>query len=139
MDDLISRQALYEKTAEWEAQALHMVEVYLHDEDMTEWRKWSAILKERSAFKHDVADAPSAERRGKWVDGKRMSFDGTFYWFRQCSECLYEREDDNPEKDTNYCPNCGAKMDEAEPEDTYCIEENCPIYQRDLSCERCNR
>ena len=30
-------------------------------------------------------------------------------------------------------------LDEAEPEDTYCIEENCPIYQRDLSCERCNR
>lgn len=31
----------------------------------------------------------------------------------------------------------GAKMDEAEPDDTYCTEENCPIYQNDLSCERC--
>lgn len=50
-------------------------------------------------------------RRGRWEDGKRMRFDGTFHWFRQCSECLYEREDDTPEKDTNYCPNCGSRMD----------------------------
>ena len=50
-------------------------------------------------------------RHARWVDGKRMRFDGTFHWFRQCSECLYEREDDTPEKDTNYCPNCGSRMD----------------------------
>lgn len=50
-------------------------------------------------------------KHGRWEDGKRMSFDGTFHWFRQCSECLYEREDDTPEKDTNYCPNCGSRMD----------------------------
>ena len=57
-----------------------------------------------------LRELPSAERRGRWIDGKRMRFDGTFHWFRQCSECLYEREDDTPEKDTNYCPDCGAKM-----------------------------
>lgn len=57
--DLIDRNKLYEKTAEWEAQALHMVEVTMHDEDTTEWRKWSTILTERSAFKFDVADAPT--------------------------------------------------------------------------------
>ena len=51
-------------------------------------------------------------RHGRWVDCKRICFDGTFHWFRQCSKCLYERKDDNSEKDTNYCPNCGAKMDE---------------------------
>ncbi len=50
-------------------------------------------------------------RHGRWVDGKRIGFDGIFHWFRQCSECLYEREDDNPGKDTNYCPNCGSHMD----------------------------
>lgn len=64
-DDLISRKALYEKTAEWEAQALHLVEIHLHDEDLTEWRKWSAILNDRTAFKFDVADAPSASPR--WI------------------------------------------------------------------------
>lgn len=58
-NDLISRMALYEKTAKWEAQALHMVEIHMHDEDTTEWRKWSTILTERSAFKFDVADAPA--------------------------------------------------------------------------------
>jgi hypothetical protein len=56
--DLIDRNKLYEKTADWEAQALHMVEVTMHDEDTTEWRKWSTVLRERSAFKFDVADAP---------------------------------------------------------------------------------
>lgn len=56
--DLIDRDKLYEKTAEWEAQALHMVEVAAH-ENTTEWRKWSTVLTERSAFKFDVADAPT--------------------------------------------------------------------------------
>lgn len=68
------------------------------------------IFRMRQWFEHlPTADAQEV-RPGKWIDGKRMSFDGTFHWFRQCSECLYEREDDDPEKDTNYCPNCGAKM-----------------------------
>lgn len=57
--DLIDRNKLYEKTAEWEAQALHMVEVTMNDEDVTEWRKWSTVLTERSAFKFDIADAPT--------------------------------------------------------------------------------
>lgn len=57
-----------------------------------------------------LVNLPSARPKAKWIDGKRMGYDGTFHWFRQCSECLYEREDDTPEKDTNYCPNCGADM-----------------------------
>lgn len=59
--DYINREELYEKTAEWEAQALHMVEKTMNDEDETDWKIWSAILKERSAFKFDVADMPSAD------------------------------------------------------------------------------
>lgn len=68
MNDLISRQALYEKTAEWEARALAVIEKMnrkpfeeMDANEITEWRKWSCILGERSAFKHDVADAPSAQ------------------------------------------------------------------------------
>ncbi len=57
--DLIDRNALYEKTAEWEATALHMVEKTINDEDTAKWKRWSAILTERSAFKFDVADAPT--------------------------------------------------------------------------------
>lgn len=60
-----------------------------------------------------TADTEDVEkvRHGKWRDYRRMGIDGTFHWFRQCSECLYEREDDNEDKDTPYCSNCGAKMD----------------------------
>ena len=56
--DLIDKNELYEKTAEWEAQALDQVEKHLHDEDQGDYMRWSAILNERSAFKFDVADAP---------------------------------------------------------------------------------
>ena len=58
---LTDADALYEKTANWEAQALHMVKVTMYDEDKTEWRKWSTILTERSAFKYDIADAPTID------------------------------------------------------------------------------
>lgn len=56
---LIDADTLYEQTAEWEATALAQLERHMNDEDLTEWRKWSAILQERSAFKHDIADAPT--------------------------------------------------------------------------------
>ena len=69
----------------------------------------------RPVFVDVLTSADVAEvKHGRWEDGKRMGFDGTFHWFRQCSECLYEREDDNEDKDTPYCPNCGARMDEVE-------------------------
>ena len=57
--ELIDRNKLYEKTTEWEAQALYMVKVHRNDEDTTEWRNWSTVLTERIAFKFDVADAPT--------------------------------------------------------------------------------
>lgn len=82
---LIDGDALYEKTAEWEAMALHMVENPMNDEDTTEWKRWSTILTERSAFKFDVADAPTVDavpvvrcRDCKWwrgpIYGNRCSY-----------------------------------------------------------------
>ena len=59
-----------------------------------------------------LRDTPSAQKKGHWADGKRMKMDGTYYWFRQCSVCDYERNDDDSDKDTNFCPNCGADMRE---------------------------
>lgn len=61
MSYLIDKRVLYKQTAELEAQALAMVEKTMHDEDPTEWRRWSAVLTERTAFKHDIADAPTVE------------------------------------------------------------------------------
>lgn len=58
---LIDADALYEKTAEWEAKALAMLERTINDEDTDDWKKWTLILQERSAFKHDIADAPTID------------------------------------------------------------------------------
>ena len=84
MSDLISKSELYEKVCTWEAQALHMCEVTMNDEDITEWRRWSAILGERSAFKFDVADAPTIDAvevvRCKdciWYEIAQLKKDGT--------------------------------------------------------------
>lgn len=52
-----------------------------------------------------------AERpKGKWIDAWRSKMDGTRYWYRECDHCGYERDDCDPEKDSNFCPNCGAQM-----------------------------
>lgn len=110
MSRYIDGEKLYESVAEWEAQALHMVEVTMNDEDLTEWRRWSAILKERSAFKFDVADMPT-------VDAVEVV---------RCKECRWGREvcgniecsvDLNAPTEFHgydwFCPN-GEKMDEVE-------------------------
>ena len=63
--DLIDKEVLYNKTAEWEAQAMARIEELnripfdeMEREEYIGWRVWSAICQERSAFKHDVFDAP---------------------------------------------------------------------------------
>lgn len=61
MSGLIDKEVLYNHFANLEAIALEQVEKHMHDEDLTEWRKWSAILQERTAYKHDVFDAPTIE------------------------------------------------------------------------------
>lgn len=61
--DLIDRRALYEKAAALESEALRMVQKYMHSEDpacVEQWKKWSVILHERTAFRYDVFDAPLA-------------------------------------------------------------------------------
>lgn len=55
--DLIDRNTLYDKTAKLEEQALVLVAEFGPDDDRDKWRWWSAVLTERTAFKHDVADA----------------------------------------------------------------------------------
>lgn len=63
-----------------------------------------------TGHKDDVNYSAEERKTGKWIDGKRMKNDGTFYWFRQCDQCGYERNDCDTEKDSNFCPNCGADM-----------------------------
>lgn len=50
-------------------------------------------------------------KHGEWYDWSFTAFDGCTVWHRACSVCGYKRDDDNLDKDTDYCPNCGARMD----------------------------
>lgn len=87
---LIDAEPLYNQTAEWEAQALAEIEklnsVPLEEMDYfqkKEWYKWSAVLNERSAFKHDVADAPTVDavqvvRCRNCLHGKSLGDVGTW-------------------------------------------------------------
>ena len=60
---------------------------------------------------HEVTDSDTISRpKGQWIDGNRMRLDGSLYWFRQCNQCGYERKDDDPDKDSDFCPSCGADM-----------------------------
>ena len=66
MSDLIERKPLYERAAGLEAEALDYASKLIErgsngEATSEEWRIWSAVLAERTAFKHDVFDAPSAE------------------------------------------------------------------------------
>lgn len=52
-------------------------------------------------------------RHGVWVP---ISYDGysdgqPIYDEWECSECHYECDSDGEPPTSNYCPNCGAKMD----------------------------
>ena len=107
---LIDADALYERAANLDAQALEYVGKLIErdgDKPSTEWRIWSAILTERSAFKHDVFDAPTIEperKTGKWI------WDDEGY---HCSECFFHAYGNTLEcLDGTYqfCPNCGADM-----------------------------
>lgn len=122
MKKLIDAEKLYEKTAEWEAKALHMVNVHSYDDDLTEWRRWSAILTERTAFKYDVESAPVVEERktGYWVEVHGYATPGGDpVW--ACSECgkglhVYGIEHGSYGKDVSEgqwvaCPNCCAVME----------------------------
>ena len=65
---LINREVLYEKACDLEAQALAYVGKIVNDETkIEEWKIWSAILAERTAFKHDIFDAPEVEPEPHWI------------------------------------------------------------------------
>lgn len=69
-------------------------------EEQQEWEEYCAGLMNR--IKELKAQLP---KRGEWVEDE--------YGFIHCSECRMEW--DEPEHtQTNYCPNCGAKMTEVQ-------------------------
>lgn len=66
---LIDADILEERFCELEVQALiHVGKINERDGDefSEEWKIWSAILQERTAFKHDVFDSPTIDIN-KWI------------------------------------------------------------------------
>lgn len=101
---LIDAGKLYEQIAELEAEALAYVKKLDPKEDYERWLRWTVVLTERTAFKHDVVDAPTAEKRGRWVKNEEGDY--------HCSECKAIVESDEKSRHYwGYCYHCGAKMD----------------------------
>lgn len=51
-------------------------------------------------------------RHGHWISERLCSTNGGTYGIRRCSNCEYCYNDFGDK--WNYCPDCGAKMDEVE-------------------------
>lgn len=116
MSDLIDKKVLYNRFVDLEAIALEQVKKHMCDEDLTEWRIWSTILAERTAYKHDVFNAPvvytDPTKHGHWI---RKDYD------IECSEC-HARIDERDlrwaiDTEAKYCLNCGCKMDKVTEDD----------------------
>lgn len=71
-----------------------------------EWDKAMAKLEELG-FAESLRPAPLAEKKGKWMQDWRDERGYTHISGYKCSECdaLYPWS-------TNFCPNCGARMEE---------------------------
>lgn len=81
MNDLISRQAALESQIKMVAEGLDWIPAFY------------------------IEQLPSAERRGRWefnIDDEEWSWDYPY----MCDQCREQAE-----KEFNFCPNCGAKMD----------------------------
>lgn len=52
-------------------------------------------------------------KHGRWIHERLASTGGGSYSVVRCSRCLWP-EPEYPLMETNYCPNCGAKMDEVD-------------------------
>lgn len=50
----------------------------------------------------------SERPKGEWVEFRKPCYDGTAYYWKKCSVC----DHDMIGYETNFCPNCGAKMKE---------------------------
>ena len=82
--------------------------------EMADNPKLSVELQVYKDMLEEINEMPTIEPerpKGKWVDSWRSKLDGTRYWYRECDHCGYERNDCDPEKDSNFCPNCGASLE----------------------------
>lgn len=95
-DDTISRQAAIDALDEY-------IEEYSFDLDENGYHnpKWCAMQEARMTIQR----LPSAERRGRWIMKKDVTFPHMV-----CSECKKSFYG-NIDEVWSYCPNCGARME----------------------------
>lgn len=58
---LIDADVLFKQTAQWEARSFAHVKQLLRSGDKVGWMIATAVLNERTAFKHDLQDAPTID------------------------------------------------------------------------------
>ena len=108
MDVYISKNALYKKIAQLEKFSIDRY--FKTPSDSPLRSKHLTSLSERTYFKRIIADFPAADvvpvRHGRWIPAVHAG-DCCYH----CSECQFLR-DAYLIDIGNYCPNCGAKMDE---------------------------
>lgn len=94
MDDLISRQAAIDAILHCENHDMK------HDFEFNE-----GLIVAMNA----LDELPTAEKKGKWIKDRLSSTLGGSYGVYRCSECESSYQDIG--YGWNYCPNCGAKME----------------------------
>lgn len=103
MDDTISRQAAISiplmPKEHRKYQTMNLDDAY--DEGWGDYQACIAII-------------PSAERRGRWINGNEGNWNAVIApKCSICGETFYEMNVNiNGEYTYNYCPNCGARMEE---------------------------
>nr|DAQ30258.1 MAG TPA: hypothetical protein [Caudoviricetes sp.] len=108
MGDLIERDKIYEAVYDLACKSVGVIGGISED--------YACGLREAA---HMIEEAPAVDAvpvvHGQWIGEADGYADGELvYDVWICSKCDYCIDDgtDNPELLPNYCPNCGAKMDE---------------------------
>lgn len=119
---LIDGDALYRQVAEWVKNVNRMVDEV---KDRDEQQRLLTMSAHINSFMYYIFDAPTVNvdvvKHGIWIDVSDI--DDHIY----CSECGNSFSViDNCTEDFDYCPKCGAKMEDSEEDelDSYWRNEN---------------
>lgn len=67
------------------------------------------ILSDKKALEMAIKALEQARPKGKWIDDSKEDS-----YYANCSHCNYQIDTHYERGYLNYCPNCGAKMQEVE-------------------------
>lgn len=109
MAEYIERRALLETVGE------------MYDFADPRFKRGRDIRREMMAVRKIIENQPTTDvqevRHGEWIDNAEDVYFGSSFARKHCSECGDEpeyREGKNSYVLSNYCRNCGAKMDKSE-------------------------